>query len=104
MMEYFNYTMQMSLPSLPNGFGMSLILTITISRPAGTITAESLLRSSTIRFSVASASLSCIKVMAKHCRFPGILPGGKVSVVGEGPSKSRPTESNEKNYSMELFF
>ena len=82
---------------LPNGFGMSSILTVTMLPPAGTITAESLLRSSTIRFSVPSGSLSYIKLMATHCISPGLLPGGKVSIAGEGPSKSCPSERSEIN-------
>ena len=77
---------------------MSVILTITMSPPAGTITAELLLRSSTIKFSVASASLSYIKEMEMHCRFPGVLPDAKVSIAGEGPLKSRPSERMSKKY------
>ena len=87
---------------LPNGFGMSLILMITMSPPAGTLTAESLLQSSTIRFSVPSALLSCIKLMVTHCRSPGLLPAGKVTIAGEGPLKSRPSERSE--ISGMLFF
>ena len=31
--------------------------------------------------------------MVIHCRSPRLLPGGKVTIVGEGPLKSTPSES-----------
>ena len=74
---------------------MSLMLTMTTSPPAGIITAESLLQSSTIKLSVTSTALSNIKETATHCIAPGLLLGGKMSVAGERPLKSTPSGGNE---------